>query len=72
MSETASKSTNFERICLRSRAYQFAHSPDITRKSSVSVQLVHKHTYGSDSPGRGKWPFRVTFFLKVEPSCDQT
>ena len=33
---------------------------------------VQVHLYGSDSPGRGKWPFRVTFFLKVEPSCDQT
>ena len=24
-------------------------------------------TYGSVSAGREKWPFRVTFFLKVEP-----
>ena len=31
-----------------------------------------QYTYGSVSPGRGKWPFRVTFFLKVERSCGQT
>ena len=29
-------------------------------------------TYGSVSAGREKWPFRVIFFQKVEPSCDQT
>ena len=28
--------------------------------------------YGSVSRGRGKWPFRVIFFLKVELSCGQT
>ena len=26
--------------------------------------------YGSVSAGREFWLFRVTFFLKVEPSCD--
>ena len=30
------------------------------------------YTYGSVSAGREKWPFRVIFFQKVEPSCDQT
>ena len=29
-------------------------------------------TYGSVSAGRGKWPFRVLFFLKVERSCGFT
>ena len=28
--------------------------------------------YGSVSAGREFWPFRVTFFQKVEPLCDQT
>ena len=41
-----------------------------TQYTEISVQTVH--TYGSVSPGRGKWPFRVTFFLKVERSCGQT
>ena len=32
----------------------------------------HEGSYGSVSAGREFWPFRVIFFQKVEPSCDQT
>ena len=38
----------------------------------LNLVVNHKPTYGSVSAGRGKWPFRVTFFLKVERSCGQT
>ena len=31
-----------------------------------------RRAYGSLSAGREKWPSNVLFFLKVEPSCDQT
>ena len=34
-------------------------------------QLV-TNTYGSVSAGREIWLFRVIFFQKVVPSCDQT
>ena len=39
----------------------------------LNFVVNHKPTYGSVSAGRGKWPFRVTFFSsKVERSCGQT
>ena len=35
-----------------------------------SIEVVSSQdSYGSVSAGRGKWPFRVLFFLKVERSC---
>ena len=40
----------------------FAHFP----------RLGENYPYGSVSAGREKWLFRVTFFLKVEPSCGKT
>ena len=33
---------------------------------------LQKTPYGSVCAGREKWLFNVIFFLKVEPSCDQT
>ena len=35
------------------------------------IQQIIRGIYGSVSAGREKWPFRVTFFLKVEPLCGQ-
>merc|ERR1712055_268948 len=39
-----------------------------TNFASGRTLPTNKNVYGSVSPGRGKWPFRVTFFLKVERS----
>ena len=39
-----------------------------TRRDHMEKSTI-QYIYGSVSAGRGKWPFRVTFFLKVEPSC---
>ena len=40
--------------------------------SHVANIVGHISSYGSVSAGREFWPFRVIFFQKVEPSCDQT
>ena len=37
-----------------------------------TAAVAIKRLYGSVSAGREFWLFRVTFFFKVEPSCDQT
>ena len=53
----------------------FSEMANITPPSASDKALLSlktSPTYGSVSPGRGKWPFRVTFFLKVERSCGQT
>ena len=49
------------------------YNPWSWRKYTLSMYAWCRYawcTYGSVSAGREFWLFRVTFFLKVEPSCD--
>ena len=43
-----------------------------TFRPATNHPWIYMRTYGSVSSERGKWPFRVTFLLKVERSCGQT
>ena len=47
--------------------------PFLVQGATGTYCIMYVYTYNvSVSAGREFWPFRVIFFQKVEPSCDQT